>query len=110
MHDLADRIARARTDAATLRRNGHVAQAKSIEDVVNDLASHPVVADLLAFISEGEAQLRSGMGIDALRRRFPQWAEDGLAELRGRRRFYCRLVVPRRKLTSIAAAEAARSA
>jgi hypothetical protein len=110
MHDLADRISTFRTDAATLRRNGHAAQAASIERVVDGFAGHPIVTDLLTFISEGEAQLRSGMGVDALRKRFPQWAEDGLAELRGRRRFYCRLIVPRRKLNSIVRAEAARSA
>ena len=96
-----------REQAAVLRANGHAPQAQTIDRLLD--AVRESAADWLAWVSETEAQLRSGKGPDYFRPRRQTWAEDGLAEQRnGRRWFYRRVIVPRRKLSSIASAEAAR--
>ena len=108
MSRLATTLADFREEAATLRRNGHTLQADSIErvcDAVRD-AAHPY----LNWMAEPDAQLRSGFGPDYFRARREAWAEDGLAEKRGRTWYYCELIVPRRKLSSIVRAEARRGA
>lgn len=100
-------IADFREEATVLRANGHATQAQAVERVLDAVSS--AAADWLAWISEAEAQLRSGKGADFFRVRRQAWAEDGLAEQRnGRRWFFRRVIVPRRKLPSIATAEAAR--
>ena len=100
-------IADSREHASVLRSHGHPAQAQTLEcalDAVTDAA-----ADYLAWISETEAQLRSGKGADYFRSHRQAWAEEGHAEQRhGRRWFFRRMIVPRRKLSSIVQAEAAR--
>lgn len=101
-------LADLREEVGVLRLNGHAAQAATLEracDLVADAAR-----DYLTFLPEHEAQLRSGFGPDYFRARRKAWEEDGLAVQRGRRWFYCRLVVPRRKLDSIVRAEARRGA
>lgn len=96
-----------REDATVLRANGHGTQAQTLERVLD--AVREAAADWLAWLSETEAQLRSGRGPDYFRTRRQIWADDGLAEQRnGRRWFYRRVIVPRRKLSSIASAEAVR--
>ena len=96
-----------REEAAVLRANGHSVQALGQERILNAVAE--ATADWRSWISESEAQLRSGKGPDFFRSHRQVWAEDGLAEQRnGRRWFYRRVIVPRRKLSSIATAEAAR--
>ena len=95
-----------REDAVRLRRNGHLAQADTIERVC--AAVSEAATDFITWISEGEAMMRSGRGPDYFRARRQTWAEDGLAEQRGRTWYYRRCVVERRKLASITRAEARR--
>ena len=96
-----------REEAAILHANGVPAQAQTLIRVL-DAVSHAAV-DYLSWLSEGEAQLRSGKGATFFRAHRQVWAEEGLAEQRsGRRWFYRRVIVPRRKLSSIAREEAVR--
>jgi len=95
-----------REEAAGLRRNGHGPQADSMLRVCDEVAD--AARDFLSWISEREAMLRSGRGLDYFRARRQAWADDGFAELRGRVWHYRRCVVERRKLPSITRAEARR--
>lgn len=100
-------IADLREDVTVLRSHGHPAQAQTLESALDRVSN--AAADYLAWISESEAQLRSGKGADYFRTHRHGWAEEGHAERRqGRRWFYRRMIVPRRKLSSIVQAEAAR--
>lgn len=108
MSRLAVTLADFREEAAVLRRNGHTLQADTIERVCAAVAD--AAHEYLTWIPEQEAQLRSGFGPDYFRARRKQWQEDGLAEPRGRAWYYCRLIVPRRKLDSIVRAEGRRGA
>lgn len=108
MTRLATVLADAAERAAILRAEGHAAQADSISRLIEEVRG--AAADYLVFLPEHEAQLRAGKGPDWFRARRQAWAEDGLAEQRGRHWFYCRLIVPRRKLDSIQRAEARRGA
>lgn len=88
-------LADAREQAAILRHHGHAAQAKSVEDVVERVAG--VMRPWLSVLSEKEAMLRSGRGVDYLRSRFAGWEAAGLAFLDERgRRVYRELIVPTR--------------
>lgn len=95
-----------REECSALRLNGHQAQAQSIERVCDAVSA--AARDFLEWISEGEAKLRSGRGEDYFRARRAVWAEDGLAEKRGRTWYYRQCVVERRKPASITRAEARR--
>lgn len=95
-----------REEAAVLRLNGHTAQAATLERVLD--AVRESARDFVEWISEGEAKLRSGRGDDFFRARRAVWAEDGLAQQRGRTWYYRRCVIERRKLTSVTRAEARR--
>lgn len=95
-----------REEAATLRRNGHASQADSLDRCLDEVSI--AARDFLEWISEGEAMLRSGRGLDYLRSRRATWEEDGLAKKVGRRWWYRRCVIERRKFTSITRAEARR--
>ena len=99
-------IADFREEVAVLRNNGHVAQANTLERALDEVSA--AARDFLEWISEGEAQLRSGRGLDYLRARRATWEEDGLAKRVGRRWWYRRCVIERRKFTSITRAEARR--
>jgi hypothetical protein len=92
-------------NAAVLRANGHAAQAASIERVVAGVKENAAL--YLEWLSESDARMRSGKGVDFFRARFATWERDGLAELRGRTRYYRGVVVPRRTLLSLVRAEAA---
>lgn len=86
-------LADAREDAAVLRAHGHPVQAKSVEDVVERVAG--VMRGFLAILSEKEAMLRSGKGVDFFRGKFAEWESRGLAMLDTRgRRTYREIVVP----------------
>jgi hypothetical protein len=99
-------LADALGDAAVLRSNGHAAQATSVERVVEAVkAASPLY---LEWLSEPDARMRSGKGVDFFRARFAGWERDELAEMRGRVRYYRGVVVPRRSLLSIVRAEAAK--
>ena len=97
-----------REEAAVLRRNGHVAQADAIVRVCDQVAESAI--DFLSWITETEARMRSGKGEDYFKARRQRWAEDGLAEQRGRHWYYRRCIIERQKLPSITRAEARRGA
>lgn len=101
-------LADAREEAAILRRNGHTAQAVSVERVCEAFSSSPLVADLLTWMSEQSALERSAKSADYFRDRRVQWEIDGYAKREGRKWFYRRCVVPRSRLSSIQRTEAAR--
>ena len=95
-------------EVAVLRKNGHLGQADSVERLAR--AVKDAAADYLEWLPEGAAMLRSGRGLDFFKSRRPVWAEDGLAEQRGRTWWYRRVCVERRKSPSVTRAEARRSA
>ena len=98
----------AEVEIAVLQKNGHGAQAATLgrfRAAVLDAA-----ADYLEWIPEGAAMLRAGRGTDFFKARRETWAEDGLAEQRGRTWWYRLCTIERRKLASITRAEARRSA
>lgn len=94
-----------REEAQVLRANGHTAQAASIDRVLD--AVRKAAPLYLEWLSEREAMMRSGKAADYFRSRFDAWENDGLAELRGKKRFYRGVVVPRRRLGSLVRAQAA---
>lgn len=94
MKSLEQVIADARGEAAVLRKQGHGAQADSIERVCGDVAE--AAHEFITWLSEGEAQLRSGRSGEWLRRHFAEWEAAGHARKDRRQRFYRMLIVPRR--------------
>lgn len=103
MKALEEVLLRASEEAEVLHRNGYVAHADSITRLV--AAVRLAAGAVLEWIPEQDAQLRSGFGPDYFRARRAAWAADGLAEKRASGWFYCRLIVPQRKLESISRAE-----
>lgn len=91
----------AREQASVLRYHGHAAQARSVEDVVDRVAG--VMRSYLTVLSEKEAMMRSGKGVDFFRARFPEWEARGLAVLDERgRRTYREITVPVRPQLEVA--------
>jgi hypothetical protein len=105
---LEETLADWRGQAAVLRHNGHKLQAESIEAVCADVAV--CLRDYLDCLEEAEAHSRSGRSIEWFRSRFADWEAQGLAERRGKRRFYRRIIVPRRPNLEAARAQAEREA
>lgn len=97
-----------RGEAAVLRANGHKLQAESIERVCDDVARSQ--RDYLDWMEEGEAISRSGKSAEWFRSRFPDWEAQNLAEWRHKKRYYRRIVVPRRANLEAARAQAERDA
>jgi hypothetical protein len=100
-------LASAEAEAAVLRLNGHVQQADSVVRLAQ--AVRTAAADYLDWITEGAARLRSGRGEDYFKARRDSWAEQGLAERRGRRWFYRRCIIEHRKPAALTRAEARRA-
>lgn len=105
---LEDVLADWRGQAAVLRHNGHKAQADSIEAVCEDVARSQ--SAWLDWLEEEEARARSGKSAEWLRARFAEWEAQDLAERRGRKRYYRRVIVPRRPNLEAARAQAERDA
>ena len=78
--------------AATPR--GAMLPTDTVEQVLREVAD--AAEDFLTFISEREAELRSGHRAPWWRARYALLAEQGHAMRRGRTRYYRRCVVPRR--------------
>lgn len=97
-----------REQAAILRHHGHRAQAESIERFADELVAS--MRDYLTWLSEAEAQLRSGRPARWFRLRFTEWAGQDMAERRGRTRFYRQVIVPRRANLEAARHDAERRA
>lgn len=91
-------LADERGDAAVLRRRGHAKEAELIERICDRVADAAV--DFITFISESDAMLRSGKGVDYFKSRFGSWEREGLARRSPtdrRKRQYLRAIVPRRQ-------------
>lgn len=88
-------IADARGQAAVLRSHGHSTQAKSIEQLADDVSA--CMRAYLTMLSDSEAMLRSGWSLGRLRGKFAEWERAGFAVLdpRGKRR-YRECIVPTR--------------
>lgn len=100
-----------RGDAAVLRRRGHGKEADLIERLCDRFAA--AAEDYITFISEADAQLRSGNSKDWFRNRFVAWEREGLARWNphGRRqRQYRRCIVPQRTNLEAVKADASRTA
>lgn len=95
MKALEQVLADHRGDAAVLRRQGHTAQASSIEKVCDDVGES--MRAFLTIKTEAEAQLQSGWSRERLRARFPEWEARGLAMLDAQgKRVYREIAVPMR--------------
>lgn len=80
--------------AQVLRSTGHGHDAELVEQVCGDVRD--AAENYLTWLSEPEAVLHSAHTVEWLRARFPQWEVQGLAEKRGRRRWYRLIALPRR--------------
>lgn len=108
MKDLSEVIADMRGDAAVLRRLGDRDRAGAIEEYADKVAES--ARDFLWWLSEKEAELRSGRSVRWLRSRYAEWAATGNARRDARNeRHYRALVIPQRVHKS-AAREAGREA
>jgi hypothetical protein len=105
---LEDTLAELRGEAQVLRAHGAKTQADSIESVCDRVRD--TMTAYLDWLSEPEAMARSGRGTRWLRAQFGEWAGLGLAEFRGSKRYYRRLIVPRRANLEAARADAQRQA
>jgi hypothetical protein len=94
VRSLEEVLADWRGDAAVLRRQGHEAQAALLERLASQAAE--AAHEFITWLSEGEAQLRSGRSPAWLRRQFPEWEQAGHAKRVKRARLYRMLIVPRR--------------
>lgn len=90
-----------RSNAKVLRETGHEHDAILVEKVLNDISQADLVRSLLTWISESDAQLKSGFKADYFRSRFAGWEQQGFAEKRGRVRYYRALIVPQRIHASV---------
>lgn len=98
--DVETVLADARQRAQLLRAEGHPIQAGSIERVCDEFAG--AMRPFLTWLSESEAQLRSGWSVERLRSAFPEWEEMGCARKSGdgrrAKRQYREFIVPARVL------------
>lgn len=104
---LEQAVADVRERVMMLRVEGHPVQAASVERALDELLA--ALPEYLAFLSEREATDYSGRSVEYLRARFAKWADRGLAEWRGRNRFYRQCVLEHHGNVS-AAREAGRRA
>jgi hypothetical protein len=99
-------LADERGQAAVLRANGHGLEARIIERVCDSVSES--LREYLTWLSEPDARLRSGRTVEWLRGRFAEWASEGMAEVRGGRRYYRAVIIPLRAHTSAAVEAGAR--
>ena len=97
-----------RETANRARYLGHTAQAVALEKCLDDVEL--ATLDYRAWLSEAEAVLRSGWSPRRLRGHFAEWSEQGMAEKRGRVRYYRQVMVPRRANLEAARSQAERMA
>lgn len=89
-----------RGDAAVLRSRGHVRDADLLETCADDIWR--ALAGFLEWLSEPDARLKSGRSQQYFRDHFTEWHALGLAELRGRTRYFRSVIVPQRSHISAA--------
>lgn len=94
MPTLEQVIADAREEASILLRNGHRAQAETLERFLDAVTA--AAEDYLTWLTEPDAHLRCGWSVKMLRGRFPALCAQGLARLDGRRRLYRACALPQR--------------
>ena len=94
METLEDVMAAMRSDALILRRYGNAEAAEQLEQYSTRVEA--ASGDFMAWLSEGEARLRSGLSVAWLRKYFPEWEKIGLAKRVCRDRHYRALVIPPR--------------
>ena len=87
-------------DAQVLRARGHIRDADLLERCASEM--DVALGGFLKWISEPDARLKSGRSIDYFRDHFAEWSVLGLAELRGRTRYYRSVIVPQRVHASAA--------
>lgn len=97
---LEDTLADLRERVTMLRMEGHPVQAASLERALTELVA--ALPEYLAVLSEADAVTYTGRSAAYLRARFGAWAERGLAEWRGRVRYYRRCVLEHRGNADIA--------
>jgi hypothetical protein len=88
-------LADAHEEAATLRRNGYIAEADARERMLREIENATV--DFRTWRGEIEAALRSGKSEAWFRSRFPQWLAQGLARynpLKPKVREYRQCIIP----------------
>lgn len=85
-----------------LRRRGHSRDAELLESCADEISQAEPVRALLTWLSESDCLLKSGYKTEYFRSRFGEWEAQGLAEKRGRRRYYRDIVCPQRKHASVA--------
>lgn len=101
-------LADASERATTLRYEGHPVQAQAIERVVADVRA--VLGEFMDWMPESAAVLYTGRSREYLRARFARLAERGLAEWRGRVRYFRRCALEHRGNADAARQEGRRAA
>lgn len=98
--DLETMLADWRQRAQLLRAEGHPVQAGTYDRACEEIGG--VMRPFLTWLSESEAQLRSGWSVERLRSAFPEWEEMGCARKSGdgrrAKRQYREFIVPARVL------------
>lgn len=89
-------LADLREDANVLRRTGHSREAETYDRILESLSATTELEEVLTWLSEEDAMLRSGRGKAWIRSRYPEWERRGHAKMEGRRRRYRMVVVPQR--------------
>ena len=92
--DLDQFLADKRGEAALLRRRGAAAVADAIDEIIDFVA--PATEDFRRFLSESDAQLRSGRSLRWLRSHFNEWRSQSNARMRNGKREYRMCIVPQR--------------
>lgn len=82
----------ARSDARVMDRCGGTYKPSVVLQMLD--AIERAARPFAAWLSESDAMIRSGKGASYFRARFRAWESAGLAEQRGRLRYYRAAVVP----------------
>lgn len=90
---LADVLAEMRAEAKILERHGRGAQAATARDFAKRVEA--AVRPRFTFLSETNAAIFTGLKPRAVRRRFAELQDRGLAYLRGGVHFYCEATLQR---------------
>lgn len=94
MRSLEQVIADARGELPVLRKHGQHALADALERLCKDVTT--AAEEYLVFVSETDAQLRTGRSLRWLRARFPEWEHAGHGRYRSGHRQYRLLILPQR--------------
>lgn len=93
-------LADLRERVTMLRVEGHPVQAASVERAIEQMVA--CLPEYLVLLSEGDAVTYTGRSPAYLRARFGAWQSRGLAEWKGRVRYYRRCVLEHRGNADIA--------